>query len=140
MHAAQRRDALLELLRTSRGPVSATALARRFSVSRQIIVGDIALLRAGGADIASTPRGYVIPAQEDTGLTCTLVCRHTAGQLQLSSRYDVAEFIRRVEKEQATPLSALTGGVHLHRLRCPDEAACRRVCQALDEAGFLVKE
>ena len=116
-------------------------------------------------------RGYVIPAQEDTGLTCTLVCRHTAadlerelnlmvdngctvldvvvehpvygqlsGQLQLSSRYDVAEFIRRVEKEQATPLSALTGGVHLHRLRCPDEAACRRVCQALDEAGFLVKE
>ena len=171
MHAAQRRDALLELLRTSRGPVSATALARRFSVSRQIIVGDIALLRAGGADIASTPRGYVIPAQEDTGLTCTLVCRHTAadlerelnlmvdngctvldvvvehpvygqlsGQLQLSSRSDVAEFIRRVEKEQATPLSALTGGVHLHRLRCPDEAACRRVRQALDEAGFLVKE
>ena len=63
-----------------------------------------------------------------------------SGQLQLSSRYDVAEFIRRVEKEQATPLSALTGGVHLHRLRCPDEAACRRVCQALDEAGFLVKE
>lgn len=45
-----------------------------------------------------------------------------SGQLQLSSRYDVAEFIRRVEKEQATPLSALTGGVHLHRLRCPDEA------------------
>ncbi|MFQ8759178.1 MAG: HTH domain-containing protein [Intestinimonas sp.] len=35
--------------------MSATALARRFSVSRQIIVGDIALLRAGGADIASTP-------------------------------------------------------------------------------------
>ena len=63
-----------------------------------------------------------------------------SGQLQLSSRYDVAEFIRRVEKEQATPLSALTGGVHLHRLRCPDEAACRRVRQALDEAGFLVKE
>ena len=82
MHAAQRRDALLELLRTSRGPVSATALARRFSVSRQIIVGDIALLRAGGADIASTPRGYVIPAQEDTGLTCTLVCRHTAADLE----------------------------------------------------------
>ena len=169
MHAAQRRDALLELLRTSRGPVSATALARRFSVSRQIIVGDIALLRAGGADIASTPRGYVIPAQEDTGLTCTLVCRHTAadlerelnlmvdngctvvnvivdhrvygqlvGQLDLSSRYDVSEFIQKVVKSGAKPLSDLTGGIHLHTLRCPDEGAYRRVTQALREAGILL--
>ena len=168
MHAAQRRDALLELLRTSRGPVSATALARRFSVSRQIIVGDIALLRAGGADIASTPRGYVIPAQEDTGLTCTLVCRHTAadlerelnlmvdngctvldvvvehpvygqltGQLHLSSRYDVGQFLQKVSRSGARPLSALTGGVHLHTILCPDEAAWHRVRAALDQAGFL---
>lgn len=43
------------------GPVSASVLAARFSVSRQIIVGDIALLRAGGLDIAATPRGYLLP-------------------------------------------------------------------------------
>ena len=33
----------------------AAALAREFAVSRQIIVGDIALLRAAGADISATP-------------------------------------------------------------------------------------
>ena len=170
MNAVQRREALSRCLTETPCPVSATALAQRFSVSRQIIVGDIALLRAAGANIVSTPRGYLVP-REVGGRLRTLVCRHSAaelepelnimvdngctvidvavehpvygqlsGRLELSSRYDVAEFIRRVEKEQATPLSALTGGVHLHRLRCPDEAACRRVRQALDEAGFLVKE
>ena len=170
MQAEQRRQAILNTLRQSDQPVSAGVLAERFSVSRQIVVGDVALLRATGADITATPRGYVMQ-RSPAGLLRQIVCRHSAsgmeaelnamvdngctvldvvvehpvygqlsGQLQLSSRYDVAEFIRRVEKEQATPLSALTGGVHLHRLRCPDEAACRRVCQALDEAGFLVKE
>ena len=168
MKAEERRRAIAKTL-TAEHPVSATALAGQFSVSRQIIVGDIALLRAAGLDIVATPRGYKLG--ETTGLLRAVACVHSAqetetellamvdngctvldvvvehpvygqlsGQLQLSSRYDVAEFIRRVEKEQATPLSALTGGVHLHRLRCPDEAACRRVCQALDEAGFLVKE
>ena len=169
MNAQQRRDYILERLKAAAQPVSATALAGELGVSRQIIVGDVALLRAGGAEITATPRGYM--ARRPAGLVrqaavqhrpeemerelnaivdqgCTVldvVVEHPvygqlSGQLQLSSRYDVAEFIRRVEKEQATPLSALTGGVHLHRLRCPDEAACRRVCQALDEAGFLVKE
>ena len=46
MNAAARRQAILELLRHSSVPVSASALAGQFSVSRQIIVGDIALLRA----------------------------------------------------------------------------------------------
>ena len=56
-------------------PVSAAALARRFSVSRQIIVGDIALLRASGADISATPRGYVIlPAA--TGLVRRVAVQH----------------------------------------------------------------
>ena len=49
MHAALRRQAILDVLRQSGGPVSASALAERFSVSRQIIVGDVALLRAAAA-------------------------------------------------------------------------------------------
>ena len=31
----------------------------------------------------------------------------------------------------------MTGGVHLHHLRCPDEAAYQRVCAALDKLGLL---
>ena len=51
MHAEERRETILKLLRQSAQPVSASTLAGQLSVSRQIIVGDIALLRAGGADI-----------------------------------------------------------------------------------------
>ena len=49
MRAEERRQAIRELLQNSKQPVSASALAARFAVSRQIIVGDIALLRAAGA-------------------------------------------------------------------------------------------
>ena len=55
MHAEERRRAILNILRGSVHPVSASALAGQLSVSRQIIVGDIALLRAGGAEILATP-------------------------------------------------------------------------------------
>ena len=61
MDAVQRRAALSDYLSQAAGPVSASVLAARFSVSRQIIVGDIALLRAGGLDIAATPPGDLRP-------------------------------------------------------------------------------
>ena len=170
MNAAERRTKIIELLAASDRPMYATALAARCGVSRQIIVGDIALLRAAGANIVSTPRGYLVP-REVGGRLRTLVCRHSAaelepelnimvdngctvidvavehpvygqlsGRLELSSRYDVGEFIRRVKEEGAKPLSVLTDGIHLHTLRCPDEDAFQRVRTALDAAGFLVKE
>ena len=48
MRAEERRQAIEDILRKSAQPISAGTLAARFSVSRQIIVGDIALLRAAG--------------------------------------------------------------------------------------------
>ena len=47
MNAAERRTKITELLAAADAPMSATALASRCGVSRQIIVGDVALLRAG---------------------------------------------------------------------------------------------
>ena len=160
MDAVQRRAALSDYLSQAAGPVSASVLAARFSVSRQIIVGDIALLRAGGLDIAATPRGYLLTRQlacvhrpEDMGRElelmvdngCTVldvivehpVYGQLTGQLHLSSRYDVGQFLQKVSRSGARPLSALTGGVHLHTILCPDEAAWHRVRAALDQAGFL---
>ncbi len=61
MDAARRRKTITHILEEAKAPVSAASLAKEFSVSRQIIVGDVALLRAGGLDIAATPRGYVVP-------------------------------------------------------------------------------
>ena len=169
MQAEQRRQAILNLLKTETGPVSAGLLAARFSVSRQIIVGDIALLRAAGEDISATPRGYVI-RQSPAGLVRQVACRHDAGEmeselnamvdqgctvldvivdhpiygqltgpLQLSSRYDVAQFIARCAQADARPLSDLTEGIHLHTLSCPSEDAFRRVRTALREMGVLLE-
>ena len=165
MQAEKRRQAILEYLRHSSRPVSAGSLAERFSVSRQVVVGDVALLRAAGADISATPRGYVI-LKADRGLIRRIACRHDAagmeaelcavvdqgcavadvivehpvygqltGPLQLSSRYDVSQFLSR--SAAARPLSDLTGGIHLHTLSCPDEDAFRRVREALGALGIL---
>lgn len=168
MEAASRRQAILDRLRTADRPVSASALAAGLNVSRQIIVGDIALLRAGGAEISATPRGYVLPRATDV-ITRTIACRHTlaqtgqeldilvdngctvldvivehpvygqlTGQLQISSRYDVEQFLARIRDSDAAPLSMLTGGLHLHTLCCPNEDAYTRACAALKAAGLLL--
>lgn len=169
MNANERRKRILDHLKAAGDPLSATALAQRLSVSRQIIVGDVALLRAAGEEITATPRGYVLNRPR-AGIVRTVACLHTGeemereltlmvdqgctvenvivehpvygqltGPLDLSSRYDISEFIRKVGENAAQPLSALTGGVHLHTLRCPGEDAFRRAAAALEEAGFLAR-
>ena len=167
MDAQQRRQMIASRLAESSQPLSAGSLAQELSVSRQIIVGDVALLRAGGLDITATPRGYLLP-RGAAGVTCTLACRHTAlqmeeelnamvdqgctvldvvvehpiygqltGPLHLSSRYDVAQFLTRCAQSAAAPLSQLTEGVHLHTVRCPDRQAADRVREALERLGLL---
>ena len=169
MNTLERRERILEYLRASDRPLSATALAQKLSVSRQIIVGDVALLRAAGEGITATPRGYVLERPR-AGQTFTVACLHSpedmereltlmvdqgctvenvivehpvygqlTGPLDLSSRYDISEFIRKVEANAARPLSALTDGIHLHTLRCSGREAMDRTVAALDEAGFLVR-
>ena len=80
MTAEERRAAILETLAQSAGPVSASALAGRFGVSRQLIVGDVALLRAGGAAIDATARGYVVQGRQ-AGLIRRAACRHQASDM-----------------------------------------------------------
>ena len=62
------------------------------------------------------------------------------GSLQLSSRYDVAQFIARSQSADAMPLSQLTDGTHLHTLLCPSESAFQRVTARLREQGILLEE
>lgn len=66
------------MLNASDVPVSATSLAKQLNVSRQVIVGDIALLRAADVHIFSTPRGYVMQQKEnmDQGNLYTIACIH----------------------------------------------------------------
>lgn len=60
MDARERRRAIMGVLEGAKGPVSGGALAREVGVSRQVVVQDIALLRADGHDIVATNRGYVL--------------------------------------------------------------------------------
>ena len=78
MTAAQRREKLLKTLASASVPVSAGALAASLGVSRQAVVGDVALLRAGGSPITATPRGYVLGDQgvQPGRILCTVACRH----------------------------------------------------------------
>ena len=168
MTSQTRRSAILAQLQKNNTPVSATALAAQLGVSRQIIVGDVALLRASGVDIQATPRGYLLAA-EPAGVTAVLACVHDAGhmereltlmvdygaevldvivehpvygqltgQLRLRSRYDVAQFLSK--SKGAAPLSALTDGIHLHTVRCPDQDTLCRVTAALKAEGLLLEE
>ena len=62
MTGSERRQELLQLLSGTQTPLSGTALAKHFDVSRQVIVQDMALLRAQGHEVLSTNRGYLIQA------------------------------------------------------------------------------
>ena len=158
MTTKERQKAILSYLRDESTPVSATTLAKLLGVSRQIIVGDVALLRAAGTHVVATSRGYVIPSEEgsvrqeelyvmvDGG--CTVldvtvehpVYGEITAPLQLSSRRDVDEFVRKMLDNAAQPLSLLTDGIHAHRLSVPDEDAFQRVCAALRQKGMLLED
>ena len=170
MNAAQRREKILQQLHGASAPISASALAAKLGVSRQIVVGDVALLRAGGAQIDATPRGYQLhPAEK--GYTGILACVHRTedemrrelytivdqggvavdvavenslygeirATLNLCNRYDVDNFIRQAADAPESLLSWMTGGVHLHTLRCPDRASFERIRAELDRQGLLYR-
>ena len=56
----ERRTAIMDQIKTSSAPVPGKALAAQYEVSRQVIVQDIALIRAAGHNIISTNRGYIL--------------------------------------------------------------------------------
>lgn len=78
MNSKERRKEIEEILKKETGPISGSSLGEILSVSRQVIVGDIALMRASGLKITATPRGYIMVKedQEDKNLY-TIVCKHS---------------------------------------------------------------
>ena len=173
MHAKERRQKIVEQLQQADSPVTGTALAQVLGVSRQIVVGDVALLRANGWAILATPDGYLLPPEKGTAQAAKIrrfACSHTSdemeielniivdnggkvldvavehpvygelvGRLVLASRRDIQTFLRRVRETHAIPLSAITGGVHLHTVCADDEATLDFIEQQLREQGLLAE-
>lgn len=168
MNASERRIRILEKLASSDEVINATRLAEEFNVTRQIIVSDIALLRANGKPIAAERRGYYIKKKD--GIYKAVVCRHSQddvlkefnaivdnggrvlnvivehplyGQicvdLNIASRYDATEFVEKSKQCNATYLCELTDGLHVHALSVPDEDTFGRICDSLTKLGILVE-
>lgn len=66
MNGEKRRTEIIGILTDADRPVSGGNLAEKFNISRQVIVQDIALLRAQGYDILSANRGYMIQKNMET--------------------------------------------------------------------------
>ena len=87
MTTAQRREEILALLNQADAPIAAKDLAARFGVSRQVIVQDMAVIRASTPGILSTTRGYVL--QQDKDIACTREFKVRHGQEQAAEELNL---------------------------------------------------
>lgn len=84
MEGEKRRERLIALLKQADVPVSGTDLAKRLGVSRQVIVQDIALLRAVNKNILSTNKGYVlyVPQSGNERVKRSFAVNHSKSQIR----------------------------------------------------------
>lgn len=170
MTTQERREAIKEVIKQSKTAISASTLAKKFNVSRQIVVGDIALLRAAQEEIIATPRGYIYQHKPNKN-TYVIACQHDddttqeeletivdmgasienvivshpvygelIGTLHIESRLDVQEFVNKRKSTDAKNLSAISGGLHLHTIVCKSEEHFNTVVQALQEKGYVYQK
>ena len=164
-----RREEIKKLLNSSDRPLSGGRLAERFQVSRQVVVQDIALLRANGLDIISTNRGYVLQKQQvqyqrvfkvchteeetekELNLVVDLGGRFLDGfvyhrayglirtELKIRSRHDVAAYMEEISSGKSRELLNITSGYHYHTIEADSEEILDLIQEHLQEMGFLAK-
>ena len=166
MKAAERRNAIVNLLLSEQGAVSGSALSERFGVSRQIIVQDITVLKGMGYDILSTHNGYIM--QKSPLKERVLKLHHTTEQtedelslivglggtvvdvfvwhkvygkmeakLNIFSDLQVKQFIEGVRTGKSSELMNITGGYHYHTIRADSEEILERIENVLKERGYI---
>lgn len=82
MDHESRRKEILDILSQSQEPVTGTQLAQKFHVTRQIIVKDIALIRAEGNRIISTARGYCLQKDNRKVFRRTIKVSHSTENIE----------------------------------------------------------
>lgn len=75
----ERRNFLLQILKESKEPITGSYLAAKANVSRQVVVGDITLLKAKNEPIIATSQGYIYMHQSplQPSFEKTIACRHS---------------------------------------------------------------
>ncbi|BBF44680.1 transcriptional repressor for NAD biosynthesis in gram-positives [Lachnospiraceae bacterium KM106-2] len=82
MDGKTRRERIIQMLIESEDAISGSELAKRLGVSRQVIVQDIALLRATNKNILSTTKGYMLYYQEKQKVNRCYLVKHTTEQIE----------------------------------------------------------
>lgn len=166
MNSEKRREEIVKRLSNAEAPVSASKLAEELGVSRQVIVQDIALLRAGGMDISSHSRGYVLEKSDickrifkvhhsnedverelnifvDAGGTVEDVfIFHKAygivrAPMGIKSRRQVRQFIDDIETGKSSLLMNATSGYHYHTITADSPEVLELIEANLRENNFL---
>lgn len=99
-----RRHHIVEWIRRQNRPVRGSELARHFHVSRQCVVQDMAILRAGGNEIVATPRGYRLPDAAPSPHCAVLACRHNVERTREELEILVDNGVRVLDVVVAHPL------------------------------------
>lgn len=82
MEAKERRELLVRNLQKTGKPISGSQLAEELGVSRQVIVQDIAILRAAGKGILATPQGYILAAIVSGRPKRVFACQHSSEEIE----------------------------------------------------------
>ena len=165
MEKENRLQAIYDTILNSDQPISGSELAKKFHVSRQVIVQDIALLKAKNIQIYATHKGYVCsPARVSRVFACfhnsdrmeeemnaivdcggcienVFVEHDVYGKLEatmnISSRKQVKEFLDSLSEKQSKPLTDLTSGYHCHTVSAQSQADLDSIEDSLRKLHFL---
>ena len=161
MSGEERRGKIIQALKNSDKAVSATTLAKEFDVSRQVIVQDVALLRANGKNIFSTNRGYLI--QEDEETTRVFKVQHEddevekelttivdvfvyhkvygvlRAEMNIKSRMDIRNYMEEIRSGKSSLLKNVTSGYHYHTVRAERVEILDMIQEELQKKGLLAK-
>lgn len=169
MKAEERRKMIVGALSAENAPVSGGALAGQLGVSRQIIVHDIAILKAAGYDILSTHDGYVMKKtplservfkvrhtseQTEDELRCIVglggtvenvfvwhkVYGRMQAQLNIFSERCIQNFMDGIKSGKSTELMHVTSGYHYHTVKAESEEILDLIGAELEKRGYLVPE
>lgn len=167
MTGQERRDAMIEIIQNSEKPVSGTALAKQFAVSRQVIVQDIALIRAAGYEVLSTHRGYLLGQKNSVtrifkvshtdeeiadelnlivdlgGKVLDVQINHKVygrmkADLGIHSRKQVQDFMEEIRSGKSSPLKNITSNYHYHTVEADSEEVLDLIGKELNKRGYLV--
>ena len=118
MDGDKRRGEIIKMLTSTTNPLSGGKLGKKFQVSRQVIVQDIALLRATGLDIIATARGYVLYKNPDKNKQRVMLVKHQYDEIgdELNTIIDFGGIVRNVLIEHPI-YGEITGNMMLRTRR-----------------------